>query len=846
MKSKLLPFRFLALILGFTTIILASGWIYINQPFGIRNQDNTGNNAANEYLIKMRSNQISGRIDPNDVLAARKQAEQIQFKSGNELGLNWEEMGPDNAPGRVRSIIYDITDQSSQTLIIGAVTGGLWKTTNLGATWNKIDQVAPNKYVTCMIQASNGTIYAGTGEAFCTTDDTYYGGLVGEGLFKSSDKDNFELIAETKPTITQSTDTVDWAYINTLAIDPGSQRLYAGTNTGLWYSNDGTTNWQKVTESYLDSTIYNVAFTIDSIVHCSTYEIDDNGNIINITNPVYSVPDTINSTKEVGGKVRNIVPLGKLACTSVSVASDGSVAATFGNMVFTAPGGSDLRFTNHSKNPVNPREISHENRTYTTTLTVQDTLGNTNSRTMTFETITAWAFTAVNDPSPLSSNPGRTELAFAPSDPNVLYVVGASQFGYLDNIYLSENKGESWEVILPGGSSLEIFDGSACFNNTVTIFPEDAHKILVGGLDMWYGQKFGTTSGFYNWGSGPVSTSQINESSTYYLPSGHHKYIFSPGSSTKIAVATDRGVSLGTFTATNIEFQRINRNLVITQCYTVGVSGNRQDLLCGSQGDGTLYISGNGNTPQYAEQIYGGNGGSCAISVINPDAFVYSQGAGVIARSEDKGATTSFNFTAPGSNIFITPFVLWENFDDQNSRDSVKFFADKDYAIGDIIVGRSANFTYPFNHLLDQDLLNGDSIVIKDVVQSKFFHAIAGAVYVTKDLIKFGQEPNFWKIANAPGFPTCIAISSDANFVFVGTDNGKLYRISNVSYAYDSLRADIGSSACIIATNELAIPQFADRFVTSVSVDQQNPEHVLVTLGNYGNESYIFRTTKTI
>ena len=284
MKSKLLPFSLSALILGFTTIILASGWIYNSQTVVPDNQANYGNKAANEYLNKLRNNQITGKLNPYDVLAARKQAEQMQFKSGNELGLNWEEMGPDNAPGRVRAIIFDITDAGAQTLITAGVSGGLWKTTNLGSTWNKIDQIAPNKYVTCMVQATDGTIYAGTGEAFCSADDTYYGGFVGQGIFKSSDKDNFELIAETKPTITQNSDTVDFAYINNLAIDQSTQRLYAATNTGLWYSNDGNTNWQKVTQNYFDTTVFNVTLAIDSLVHCSTYEVDENGNIFNITN----------------------------------------------------------------------------------------------------------------------------------------------------------------------------------------------------------------------------------------------------------------------------------------------------------------------------------------------------------------------------------------------------------------------------------------------------------------------------------------------------------------------------------------------------------------------------------
>ncbi len=234
--------------------------------------------------------------------------------------------------------------------------------------------------------------------------------------------------------------------------------------------------------------------------------------------------------------------------------------------------------------------------------------------------------------------------------------------------------------------------------------------------------------------------------------------------------------------------------------------------------------------------------------MINPNAFVYSRDPGVIVRSEDKGENTSVNFEPPASNIFMTPILMWENFEDHNSRDSVKYYATADFVAGDVVKCRSANFDHPFDHMLTEDLPYGDSLMVQDIIQSKLFNANAGnsGIQMTKGTLKFDEPGEFWKIADAPGFPTCISASADANFLFVGTDDGKLYRISNIALAYDSLRADIGSSACIIATDELQIPEFQDRFVTSVSVDPQNPEHVIVTLGNYGNEDYVYRTTNAL
>ncbi|OYT14271.1 MAG: hypothetical protein B6I19_00840 [Bacteroidetes bacterium 4572_114] len=839
MKSKLLPFSLIIFILGFTTIILTSGWVN-NFQTGKSDQGNSSIKSADEYLQKMRSNQVTGKIDPQDVLKARQQIEQMNYKSGNGLGLNWEEMGPDNAPGRVRAVIFDENDASGQTIIVAGVTGGLWKTTNLGATWNKINEGGKNLSITSLTQAADGTIYAGTGEFFCTTDDTYYGGLVGQGMYKSTDGDVFEIIPETVPDITQDPDTVDWAYINNIVVSPSSQRVFAATNTGLFYSNDGVNGWQKAIDMIYDTVLYDVDLAIDSVVHCDSYEIVGNGFVIN--NPQYSPPDTTEYSKTQNELIHNIIELGAKPCTDVAVNTDGLIYATFDNLVFRA-NESDMVFKNLSANPNNPYEMEREFRAYTTTLTVIDTLGNTDSRTIQFTDTTDYANAVIGTPSPLALNPGRTEVEISLTGPAVVYATCTGQFGFLDNVYFSEDNGDTWIIIFPGSSSLEIFDGTGCYNNTLAVFPDDPFKILVGGNDMWLGERYENTNGYYIWGAGPVT-------SPFNVPSGHHKYAFRPGSNSQLVVATDNGITLMKFSASGNEFTNLSNGLNITQCYTVGPSGARHELLCGTQGDGTQYISGHGNTPEYAEKIFGQTGGYCAISLINPDAFVYSRDPGVIVRSEDKGQNTSVNFAPPASNIFMTPILMWESFEDYNSRDSVTYYNVSDSTIqsGKMILCRSANFNHPFYHMLTEDLADGDSLMVQDIIQSKLFNANAGnsGIQMTKGTLKFGEPGEFWKIADAPGFPTCISASADANFLFVGTDDGKLYRVSNIALAYDSLRADIGSSACIIATDELQIPEFQDRFITSVSVDPQNPEHLIVTLGNYGNEDYIYRTTNAL
>ena len=120
---------------------------------------------------------------------------------------------------------------------------------------------------------------------------------------------------------------------------------------------------------------------------------------------------------------------------------------------------------------------------------------------------------------------------------------------------------------------------------------------------------------------------------------------------------------------------------------------------------------------------------------------------------------------------------------------------------------------------------------------------------MTNELHLFNKTPEWFEISNTDvgfsGAPQCIGYSNDANHVFVGTRDGKLYRVSNLALAYDYDRADVNSPECIVSTQEIAltIPGTSDpvtQVVTSVAVDPSNPANVMVTLGNYGNETYVY------
>jgi hypothetical protein len=78
----------------------------------------------------------------------------------------WTPLGPGNIGGRTRTIIINPNDPN--TMFAAGVAGGIWKTTNAGASWTPIADLIANIAVTCLAfdPKNANTIYAGTGEGF--------------------------------------------------------------------------------------------------------------------------------------------------------------------------------------------------------------------------------------------------------------------------------------------------------------------------------------------------------------------------------------------------------------------------------------------------------------------------------------------------------------------------------------------------------------------------------------------------------------------------------------------------------------------------------------------------------
>src|ERR1043166_7524101 len=186
---------------------------------------------------QLRSESDTGESD-QQILS---QAQNISPDAGSTGGVlgTWQSLGPGNVGGRTRALLIDPV--TPNTMYAAGVAGGVWKTTNGGASWAPLDDFMANIAVNSMAfePGNSSVIYAGTGEGFFNAD-----GVQGAGIFKSTD-------SGATWTRLASTTTSDFFFVNDIVVGNGanSQHVYAATRTGVWRSLNGGTSWTQVIAS---------------------------------------------------------------------------------------------------------------------------------------------------------------------------------------------------------------------------------------------------------------------------------------------------------------------------------------------------------------------------------------------------------------------------------------------------------------------------------------------------------------------------------------------------------------------------------------------------------------------
>ena len=198
------------------------------------------------------------------------------------------------------------------------------------------------------------------------------------------------------------------------------------------------------------------------------------------------------------------------------------------------------------------------------------------------------------------------------------------------------------------------------------------------------------------------------------------------------------------------------------------------------------------------------------------------------------------------------PVLLYEDFDDELNPATVWFKNSTGSTIhsGETVQLMSNNH-FPFDYTLTHSLANLDSIEVQDPISARFYIAYTDVLYMTRQALDFAVETEWYLLSNkdnngVEGEPLCLAISADGDNMFVGTKEGRLFRVSNLNTVVDEASGTIGDTVNFqVTTTEITLPT-EGQCVTSVAVDPRDANKIIVTLGNYGNDTYVLYSTNAL
>ncbi|MCG3209543.1 MAG: hypothetical protein FOGNACKC_03170 [Anaerolineae bacterium] len=258
---------------------------------------------------------------------------------------------------------------------------------------------------------------------------------------------------------------------------------------------------------------------------------------------------------------------------------------------------------------------------------------------------------------------GRVELAYAPSNPSIVYASVDKTSG---EVYKSTDGGQSYVLVNSGTGYL---GSQGYYDNTIWVKPNDPNTIVVGGIDLYKSIDGGATL---------TQISKWNRSWYYRNPpsphADHHALVSIPGSSTALLNGNDGGIYYTGNIATagnnpddyNNGWVYMNNNLGITQFY--GVAGNYNGvLLGGTQDNGQLTYTptGGANGWTYA---FGGDGGKSAADPTDPNYFYNEYIFGQVRRNSNGGAGTGeYIWGTYAGGCRAAPYVITDACNGQGS-----------------------------------------------------------------------------------------------------------------------------------------------------------------------------------
>ncbi|MFA6704983.1 MAG: T9SS type A sorting domain-containing protein [Bacteroidales bacterium] len=760
----------------------------------------------------------------------------------------WISLGPNNVSGRSRTIIFDRFNNN--IMYSGGVAGGLFISVNNGKNWQEITlgDGQQNLAITAIAQDNNGVLYIGTGENNYT--DNGFGinnntiGMLGNGVYISttinqSNKNwsnnltsddakyawvteniKFKLLDFTKPTTPYNYGDGK-AFVNKIAVNRSSNKVYVATNDGLMQLNDST-SWTAVS-AIGSANVGDIVANKESTL--AVYFTDSEAKV------AISSDDFAN--------FQVILKADTLKKLDTSTLSINRIRLAFG-----------------SKNPnklysyVNyfSEGVEEGTRYYREMLVRTNDINSVNWRRTTAQTyynagVPTSMSIAVNDlktPEEVYLGGDYVMKGYDANNSDIYYWENISRYSNSPNS--TNGIRTSPEYVSSGINEIIIKENPITFFDSILIV-----AATDGGIHTY---SFDSVLYTTDW-----KLSTKNMITTQFL---------------SVAVAPDGSVVGGTEANGSVYIEN-SGNLgenqsgdVIWTINSPGYNPNSFQRTTNGGNVGTSQFQRILPTPRKSlivsrkfgqiARTYGNNGDYSSIDDVTWNYSSTLFPTGIIE-----------NQTWRPYEPAVTPMYLWESTTAQLP-DSMFLVINQNTAIncvrdtnsewrtgswikpGDSVLAKSPTMEYPFIHTFTDSIqYNQDTAIkISNPIQSRLFFGTSQGIYVCSNIHDYIASPldgaltpismvKFYdtkKFANAPTEEIhCFGITNDGKTLFVSTDSVGAGSSTSFLYRFDISNTDFqnSSSAISIVPEVMVFP----RKITSISVDKKNGNNVILTFGSY-------------
>jgi photosystem II stability/assembly factor-like uncharacterized protein len=205
---------------------------------------------------------------------------------------------------------------------------------------------------------------------------------------------------------------------------------------------------------------------------------------------------------------------------------------------------------------------------------------------------------------PSTDRIGRTSIAFAPSNPKIVYAISAEMASdsadQVLGVFRSINGGTSWTNI--AGSHFKN-EEQMSYGNVIAVHPTDPNHVLCGGVDLHL-----TTTGGGSWSV--ASHWDAERGTSTYAHADHHALVFAPSAPGRLYTANDGGLDASNDGGKS--WQNRSNGLVVNMFYDFDVSQTGPNVFGGGAQDNGTLVTTNGSANKFFE-LLGGDGGWMVI-----------------------------------------------------------------------------------------------------------------------------------------------------------------------------------------------------------------------------------------